>query len=85
MSSRSKRQKSLPAASLYVVLALLDGELHGYAVMQRVMELSDGAVKMGPGTLFTDTADQFAERSPGFYLNSISTYAVLPGAIIIAT
>lgn len=45
-------QKSLPAASLHIVLALLDGELHGYAVMQRVAELSDGAVKMGPGTLY---------------------------------
>ena len=46
------RPKSLPAASLYVVLALLDGELHGYAVMRRVEELSDGAVHMGPGTLY---------------------------------
>ena len=45
-------QKSLPAASSHIVLALLDGELHGYAVMQRVSELSDGAVKMGPGTLY---------------------------------
>ena len=33
----------------------------------------------------TNTADQFAERSPGFYLNSASTYAVLPGAIITVT
>lgn len=32
----------------------------------------------------TKTADQFAERSPGFYLNSASTYAILPGAIITA-
>lgn len=32
----------------------------------------------------TNTADQFADRSPGFYLNSLSTYAVLPGAIITA-
>ena len=30
----------------------------------------------------TKTGDQFAERSPGFYVNSVSTYAVLPGAII---
>ena len=52
MSRRSKSQKSLPAASLHIVLALLDGELHGYAVMQRVGDLSDGAVKMGPGTLY---------------------------------
>ena len=52
MGRRNEHQKSLPAASLHVVLALLDGELHGYAVMQRVGELSDGAVKMGPGTLY---------------------------------
>ena len=52
MSRRSKEQKSLPVASLHIVLALLDGELHGYAVMQRVAELSDGSVKMGPGTLY---------------------------------
>lgn len=46
------RSKQLPAASLHVVLALLDGELHGYALMRRVEELSDGAVRMGPGTLY---------------------------------
>ena len=49
MSGSSRR---LPAASLHVMLALLDGELHGYALMRRVEELSDGAVRMGPGTLY---------------------------------
>ena len=44
--------KPLPAASLHIVLALLGGELHGYALMRRVEELSDGAVRMGPGTLY---------------------------------
>jgi len=44
--------KPLPTASVHLVLALLDGELHGYALMRRVAELSDGAVKMGPGTLY---------------------------------
>jgi DNA-binding PadR family transcriptional regulator len=44
--------RPLPAASLHIVLALLDGEQHGYALMRRVGELSDGAVKMGPGTLY---------------------------------
>ncbi len=44
--------KPLPASSLYIVLALLDGELHGYALMQRVQEQSDGAIRMGPGTLY---------------------------------
>ena len=44
--------RPLPAASLHIVLALLGGELHGYALMRRVAELSDGAVKMGPGTMY---------------------------------
>jgi DNA-binding PadR family transcriptional regulator len=44
--------KPLPAASMHIVLALLDGESHGYALMRRVEELSDGAVRMGPGTLY---------------------------------
>jgi DNA-binding PadR family transcriptional regulator len=48
----SRAPKSLPAASLHIVLALLEGELHGYALMRRVAELSDGAVRMGPGTLY---------------------------------
>ena len=51
-SSMKQSFKPLPAASLHIALALLDGELHGYALMRRVAELSDGAVKMGPGTLY---------------------------------
>jgi DNA-binding PadR family transcriptional regulator len=47
-----RSEKPLPAASLHIVLALLDGELHGYGLMGRVAELSDGAVRMGPGTLY---------------------------------
>jgi DNA-binding PadR family transcriptional regulator len=50
--SGAKRSKPLPAASLHLVLALLDGESHGYALMRRVEELSSGAVRMGPGTLY---------------------------------
>ena len=48
----TKREKPLPAASLYLLLALLGGENHGYALMQLVEEQSDGAVRMGPGTLY---------------------------------
>lgn len=48
----TRRTKPLPSASLHIVLALLDGELHGYALMGRITELSDGAVRMGPGTLY---------------------------------
>jgi DNA-binding PadR family transcriptional regulator len=48
----SRTRKPLPAASLHLVLALLEGEQHGYALMRRVEEQSDGAVRMGPGTLY---------------------------------
>ncbi|HWH30742.1 MAG TPA: helix-turn-helix transcriptional regulator [Mycobacteriales bacterium] len=34
------------------MLALLDGELHGFALAGRVAELSDGTVRMGPGTRY---------------------------------
>lgn len=37
---------------MYLLLALLDGENHGYALMRHVDEQSAGAVRMGPGTLY---------------------------------
>jgi DNA-binding PadR family transcriptional regulator len=42
----------MPAASMYLLLALLDGENHGYALMRLVDEQSAGSVRMGPGTLY---------------------------------
>ena len=44
--------KPLPAASLHIVLALLEGETHGYALTRRVQDQTNGAVRMGPGTLY---------------------------------
>lgn len=34
------------------MLALIEGENHGYGLMRHVEELSDGVVRMGPGTLY---------------------------------
>ena len=42
----------LPPAPLHLVLALNRGERHGYALMGDVEDLSDGVIKMGPGTLY---------------------------------
>jgi DNA-binding PadR family transcriptional regulator len=42
----------LPPAALHIVLALNRGERHGYAIMSDVENLSDGVIKMGPGTLY---------------------------------
>ncbi len=43
----------LSRSQLYLLLAIQEGERHGYAVKKRVEELSGGVVKMGPGTLYT--------------------------------
>ncbi|HUQ62829.1 MAG TPA: PadR family transcriptional regulator [Acidimicrobiales bacterium] len=42
----------LPSATLHILVALASGEKHGYAIMRDVEVLSDGAVRMGPGTLY---------------------------------
>lgn len=42
----------LTPAAFHVLLALADGERHGYAVMQEVAEHTEGRIKMGPGTLY---------------------------------
>lgn len=38
-------------AMFYILLALLHPG-HGYGMMQRIRELSDGRLEMGPGTLY---------------------------------
>ena len=42
----------LTPAVFNILLALADGEKHGYAIMQEVETNTDGQVKMGPGTLY---------------------------------
>ena len=43
---------ALPPAHLHILLALADGEKHGYAVMHEVERMTEGEVTMGPGTLY---------------------------------
>ena len=52
--SPKKRDAELPLtpAVLHILLALAGGERHGYALMQEVPTLSEGRVKLGPGTLY---------------------------------
>ena len=42
----------IPPAQLHILLALADGQKHGYAIMTEVETITDGAVTMGPGTLY---------------------------------
>ena len=42
----------LTPAVFNILLALADGEKHGYAIMQEVAADTDGAIRLGPGTLY---------------------------------
>jgi DNA-binding PadR family transcriptional regulator len=42
----------LTPAVFHILLALADGEKHGYAIMQEVEDMTRGKVQMGPGTLY---------------------------------
>src|SRR5206468_2289352 len=54
-------------ATLHILLALRTGEKHGYAIMGEVEQLSEGRVRLGPGTLYGAVkrmlADGFIEES----------------------
>jgi len=40
----------------HILLALVDGPRHGYAVIQEVERRTDGALRLGTGTLYTAVA-----------------------------
>jgi DNA-binding PadR family transcriptional regulator len=42
----------LGARPFHILLALADGERHGYSISKEVEEATGGAIKLGPGTLY---------------------------------
>ena len=42
----------LTPAMFHVLVALADGQTHGYAIMKEVERLTDGAVRLSTGTLY---------------------------------
>jgi len=42
----------LPPAIFHILIALGEGDKHGYAVMQEVADRTGGQVRMSPGTLY---------------------------------
>ena len=47
-----RKRLPLSPAAFSILMALKDGERHGYAILREVSEQSDGAVKLLPGTLY---------------------------------
>jgi DNA-binding PadR family transcriptional regulator len=42
----------LASAAFHILLALSRGELHGYGIIHDVRTRTDGALRLGPGTLY---------------------------------
>lgn len=53
-SGRSEASQAFPVttAGFHVLIALLDGQLHGYGIMQRILDHTNGRLRIGPGTLY---------------------------------
>jgi DNA-binding PadR family transcriptional regulator len=51
MADDFKKYLPLTESTAYILLALAE-PLHGYGVMQKVEAMSEGTVKLGPGTLY---------------------------------
>ena len=47
-------ESPLPSAAIHILLALGPAERHGYAIMTEVASMSNGAVRLAPGTLYTN-------------------------------
>ena len=46
--------RPISTASLHILLALAESNLHGYGIMQSVKRQSGGTFKLGPGTLYAN-------------------------------
>jgi DNA-binding PadR family transcriptional regulator len=52
----------LTPAVFHILLALADGERHGYAIMQEVETRTRREVRLGPGTLYGSIKRMLADR-----------------------
>ena len=51
-ASGPQKSISLTPAAFHIMLVLVDGENHGYAIMREVAEHSGGKMRLGPGSLY---------------------------------
>lgn len=55
------RQRSITEPSYFVLAALLDGRLHGYGIIKKAAEQSNGRVRLTAGTLY-GALDRLADQ-----------------------
>jgi len=46
------KQALLSEAAFHILVALAEGDRHGYAILQEVAERTRGRMRLGPGTLY---------------------------------
>ena len=51
ISKEDRKSRLMTETTFYILLTLVE-PLHGYAVMKKVEEISEGTVTIGPGTLY---------------------------------
>lgn len=61
MTENITKYLPLTESTTYILLALAE-PLHGYGVMQKVEAMSEGTVKLGPGTLYGAFSTLEAEK-----------------------
>src|SRR4051794_6136700 len=61
-------QLPLTPVVLHILLALSEGERHGYAIAQEIETTTDAQIRMGPGTLYGSiqrmVAGELIEQAP---------------------
>jgi len=50
----------LTPAAFHILLTLVDGERHGYSIMQEVAQVTEGTVRLGPTTLYRSIKQMLA-------------------------
>ncbi|PEO16556.1 PadR family transcriptional regulator [Bacillus wiedmannii] len=60
MNAKAKKYIPLTEATYYILLSLVK-PMHGYGIMQMVEEMTNGEVKLGPGTLYGNTTKLLKE------------------------
>jgi DNA-binding PadR family transcriptional regulator len=57
-----RRLDPLPSAAFQILLSLADEDLHGYGIMRRVADQTDGRMRLGPGTLYSSIQSLLEEK-----------------------
>ena len=61
MDAKAQKYIPLTEATYYILLSLVK-PMHGYGIMQMVEEMTNGEVKLGPGTLYGNTTKLLKEK-----------------------